>query len=341
MHVTERCNLRCRHCYQSAKTLEMSFEEVTAAIDNVKDAIRGWAMDHEMVVSPSLHITGGEPVVRKDLFDVVSYGRECGFSVSLMSNGTMIDSEAARRVADCGVADVQISIDGLEETHDAVRGPGSFRRALVGVESLVTGGVETNLNVTVSRLNAGEVAGLARLGCDLGASAVAFSRLVPTGTGAGLESALLSREEVAALYEEIRELGDGGGIAVTSRDPLAVVAGMSDDVPEVDVPIGGCAAGMFGVTIASDGTIMPCRRMDMPVGNILEHSFRELWVESPVLSALRTRDAYHGGCETCAYWAVCRGCRAIALAHARAGGADDCLGPDPQCPYWRPMGGAD
>jgi radical SAM protein with 4Fe4S-binding SPASM domain len=319
----------------------MSFEEVTAAIDNVKDALSGWAVDQQVRVSPSLHITGGEPLVRKDLFDVVSYGRECGFGVSIMSNGTMIDAEAARRIADRGVSDVQISIDGLEDTHEAVRGPGSFRRALVGVKSLVAAGVETNLNVTVSNLNAGQVAGLARLGRDLGASAVAFSRLVPTGTGAGLESALLGREGVAALYEEISEVGDGGGIAVTSRDPLAVVAAMDDDVPEVDIPVGGCAAGMFGVTIASDGTIMPCRRMDMPIGNILECSFRELWVESPVLSALRTRDAYHGGCETCAYWVVCRGCRAIALARARAGGADDCLGPDPQCPYWRPVGGAD
>jgi radical SAM protein with 4Fe4S-binding SPASM domain len=102
---------------------------------------------------------------------------------------------------------------------------------------------------------------------------------------------------------------------------------------QAGMPIGGCAAGIFGVTITADGTIMPCRRMDLPIGNIKEVSFRELWAGSPVLWSLRRREDYHGGCESCRYWAICRGCRAIALAYARANGQEDYLGPDPQCPY--------
>jgi len=73
--------------------------------------------------------------------------------------------------------------------------------------------------------------------------------------------------------------------------------------------------------------------MDLPIGNIKKDSFRELWVESPVLVALRSRESYHHGCQSCRYWPVCRGCRAIALAYSRAEGKDDYLGPDPQCPY--------
>ncbi len=334
-HVTEKCNLRCRHCYQSVTAREMSLLEIRAALDNVGDAIRGWATDYEFDVSPSLHITGGEPLVRRDIFDVVEHGRARGFTVSLMSNGTLVDADRARRIKASGVADVQVSIEGLEETHDFIRGDGSFRKALAGIANLVAQGVDTNLNVTVSRLNSGEVAELVALARGIGAGGVAFSRLVPTGGGESLSRAMLSSEEVAALYEEIRRYDGEGGPVVTSRDPLAAVAGIDGEIPQVEVPVGGCAAGMFGVTIGSDGTIMPCRRMDMPVGSILEQSFRDLWVESPVLCALRDRQQYHDGCDSCVYWPVCRGCRAIALAHSRATGGDDCLGPDPQCPYWR------
>jgi radical SAM protein with 4Fe4S-binding SPASM domain len=253
--------------------------------------------------------------------------------VSLMSNGTLIDSDMARRISEAGVSDVQISLDGLEVTHDNLRGRGSFRRTLTGIRNLVEQGVEANINLTVSRLNMGETGGLVHLAEELGVGAIAFSRLVPTGRGKELSSEALSCEEVAHFYEGLQKFNDESKVVVTSRDPLAGISGMEGDIPQTEMPVGGCAAGIFGVTITADGTIMPCRRMNLPVGNINEVSFRELWVESPVLWSLRKREVYHDGCESCRYWSVCRGCRAIALAYARASGNEDYLGPDPQCPY--------
>jgi AdoMet-dependent heme synthase len=332
-HLTERCNLRCRHCYQSGAVPEMGYEEICRAVDNVRSAIQSWVTEYEMQMSPSFHFTGGEPFLRKDLFEILGYVRDCGFSVSLMSNGTLIDSDIARRIKEAGVNDVQISLDGLEAIHDSLRGRGSYKRTLQGIGNLVAQGVEANINLTVSRINMGQTGKLVRLAEELGVSAIAFSRLVPTGQGKGLSSETLTPQEVANFYGELRKHKDNPKVVVTSRDPLAAIAEMDGEGFQAGMPIGGCAAGIFGVTITADGTIMPCRRMDLPIGNIKEVSFRELWAGSPVLWSLRRREDYHGGCESCRHWAVCRGCRAIALAYARANGQEDYLGPDPQCPY--------
>lgn len=332
-HVTERCNLRCRHCYQSKAVPQMESEEIYRAIDNIGQAIRSWVRVHGMDISPSFHFTGGEPFLRNDLFSIIAYARSRGFSVSLMSNGTLVDEDLAGQVRAAGVDDVQVSLDGLGETHDALRGRGSFERALKGIRNLLARGVDTNINVTVSKLNVGEVEGLVRLAEEVGAGGIAFSRLVPSGRGAALIGQALTPPELAAFFDRLTVLQQKSRVAVVSRDPLFSVAGMKEvEVPQAQIPVAGCAAGMFGVTIAADGTITPCRRMDLPVGNIRTDDFRELWAESPVLWSLRTQESY-SECRECRYWAVCRGCRAVALGFSRVAGKDEYLGADPQCPY--------
>jgi radical SAM protein with 4Fe4S-binding SPASM domain len=337
LHMTERCNLRCAYCYQTGSATEMSYAEICRAIDNVKDGIEGWATDYQLDISPSLHLTGGEPLLRDDVYAVLGYAWDRGFAISLMTNGTLIESGVAWQLGEGLVSDVQVSLDGLEPVHDSLRGRGSYEKALNGIRNLVAQGVETSINVTVSAVNRPEVAELVRLAEDLEVGAIAFSRMVAAGRGAELGGSSLTREEVASLYGELRELDLRSSVSVISRDPLAIVATLGDNIPDTELPVGGCAAGLFGITIASDGTVMPCRRMNLPIGNIGETSFRELWASSPVLWALRRREGYHDGCDECLYWPVCRGCRAIALAFSRAEGREDYLGGDPQCPYQRPL----
>ena len=98
-----------------------------------------------------------------------------------------------------------------------------------------------------------------------------------------------------------------------------------------DIPLGGCAAGVSGMTILPDGTLTPCRRLYIPVGNIRKDSFREVWATSEVLEGIRDRSRYKGKCGSCKRWADCRGCRAIAYAFSRAQGKSDFLAEDPQC----------
>jgi len=315
---------------------EMSYGETCHAIDNIKDAFKSWVTEYGMEVSPSFHFTGGEPFLRKDLFAILDYARYRGFPVSLMTNGTLITSEVARRIREAGVTDVQASLDGLETVHNTIRGHDSFGRALEGIDNLISAGVDTSINLTVSRLNMDQIAELVKLAEQHGISAVSVSRLVPCGQGKELCNEMLNPRELCDLYRNLHRLKTTSKVAVVSRDPLALIAEIEDEAPETEFPVGGCAAGVFGVTIATDGSIMPCRRMNLSIGNIKDRSFRKVWAESPVLWSLRNRESYHDGCKTCRYWAICRGCRAVALAFSESHGGRDFLGPDPQCPYYRP-----
>jgi radical SAM protein with 4Fe4S-binding SPASM domain len=334
-HVTEKCNLACTHCYQSGSRPEMSLSQIKSAIDNVKDAVKSWVQEYQMEIVPGFHFTGGEPLLRRNLFDILDYSRNSGFSLALMTNGTLITLEKASLIKQAGVAEVQVSLEGTKSTHDAVRGKGSFSKAIRGINQLLNAGVYTHINVTLSRLNMLEVDGLVRLAEANAVPALSFSRLVPCGRGAELVSQMLTSQELAAFYANLKHYSDSA-VKVSSLDPLAGLTQFERDLPEMDFPVAGCAAGVFGITIAADGSIMPCRRMDLSIGNIKEVSFRELWAESPVLWALRQRESYHGNCAACRYWAVCRGCRAVALANARREGKEDYLGADPQCPYFTP-----
>jgi radical SAM protein with 4Fe4S-binding SPASM domain len=141
---------------------------------------------------------------------------------------------------------------------------------------------------------------------------------------------MLSSENVKDLYSRIFAL-DTGDLELVTGDPLAS-QGKEKNGDELGVvPIGGCAAGVSGVTILPDGTIVPCRRLCIPLGNIRKDSFREIWATSRVLEALRSRSRYQGKCAVCKRWAQCRGCRAIAYAFSRAQGEGDFLAEDPQC----------
>jgi AdoMet-dependent heme synthase len=337
-HLTEKCNLHCLHCYQQTRTGEMPREEICKAIDLLAETVEYWVTHYDTEVSPGIHFTGGEPLVREDLFELLLHARHRGFYTSLMSNGTLMTDKKARELRDAGIQDVQISLDGTEPVHDTIRGKGSFQNAVGGICNLVAAGVETNINMTVSELNYTELDPLLRLAEQLGVSTVGFSRLVPCGRGKELLEQVLTPEHLSLLSQQVADKSRDGGVLLVSRDPLIRVANIANDtdIPQTDFPVGGCSAGIFGVTITADGTIMPCRRMDLAIGNIKTDNFRELWMESPVLVALRDRHSYHGNCQSCRFWTVCRGCRAIALACAREAGNEDYLGDDHQCAHFAP-----
>jgi radical SAM protein with 4Fe4S-binding SPASM domain len=336
-HLTELCNLQCRHCYQNVAVPALHFEDICRGIDSLKDTFDSWVTEYKMELSPGFHFTGGEPFLRDDLMDILEYVRQYGYDTALMSNGTLITDSVALELRQARVKEVQVSIEGMEEVHDSIRGKDSFRRALRGLENLVDCGIDTSINLTLSRLNIGEIDGLVRLAENMGIGAVTFSRLVACGRGNELSDQMLTPQELADFYLKVKQKQADTGVAFTSRDPLFTVATLEEEIPDTDFPLGGCAAGVFGITIGSDGGVMPCRRMDLTIGNIKETPFRELWADSPVLWSLRNREEYHGRCGSCYYWAVCRGCRAIALAFARSQGREDFLGPDPQCSYYRPV----
>jgi radical SAM protein with 4Fe4S-binding SPASM domain len=332
-HLTERCNLRCTHCYQTGgKIEELSLAEIRKVMDEIIDMLKAWSEMYQLEFSPSMNITGGEPFLRKDLFEILEEMSTAGFAIFLLTNGTLIDEEKAEDLARLGINGVQVSIEGPEEIHDSIRGSGSFAASCKGISHLVKAGLRVTLNATLSEINAEKFQDMVDIAIALGVQRLGFSRLVPSGRGLDLVNRMIDREGVGKIYESIFGL-DTGTLKIVTGDPVA--SQMRNGLEIVDdcgsIATGGCAAGVSGLTILPDGAVIPCRRLAIPLGNVREDSLREIWVNSEILNQLRDRSQYKGRCGSCARWALCRGCRAIAHAYSLTQGEGDILAEDPQC----------
>lgn len=346
----------------------MSLTEIKTTVRHISDTIQQWSDTYEIPFSASSNITGGEPLLRKDLPKILQELARYHFNISVLTNGTLMEKETARMLADFSVRGVQVSLEGPEIIHEKIRGKHSFSSAIRGVEFLLDAGIPVTLNVTLSELNADFITDMVSLATDLGVQRLGFSRLVPYGRGFSMLTRMLTKERVREVYEQIfstkapsseqehipqAPLFNRGPEAhsdlnpylsgkptvlkceelqIVTGDPVASQLGVEaiDDDFEA-VPVGGCAAGVSGVTLLPDGTISPCRRLDISIGNILKDSLREVWATSSVLNVLRDKNAYKGKCKTCKRWSNCRGCRAIAYAYALSQGRNDFLDEDPQC----------
>ncbi len=330
-HLTERCNLRCTHCYQEDRRREeMSLTEIQHVVDEIAEMMRDWKEAYGINFSTSFNITGGEAFLREDIFDILDAIVTRGFDIYVLSNGTLITKERSSILASLEVKGVQVSMEGPEEIHDVIRGRGSFASALRGIRNLLEAQVKVSLNTTLSCINAGHFMGMVDLAASLGVQRLGFSRLVPSGRGVVLLDKMLEKEAVKNLYSEILSLRPAG-LEIVTGDPVASQLASSVHEDAGVIPSGGCAAGVSGITILADGTLTPCRRLNIPIGNIRRDSLREVWAMSEVLGLLRNKASYKGKCATCKNWALCRGCRAIAYAYALAKGQGDFLAEDPQC----------
>jgi len=332
-HLTERCNLKCKHCYQEGRKLqELSREQIFAVIDEIAEMLQAWRQNYDLEFQPSFNVTGGEPFLRPDFFAILEQMTGIGFEIYVLSNGTIITAERARRLKELQVNGVQVSLEGPREIHDAIRGPGSFAASLQGIRTLMATGLQVSLNATLSRVNAGYFRDLVVVARSLGVPRLGFSRLVPSGQGRTMLDQMLSTAQVKELYEEVLSL-KVDGLTITTGDPMAAQMRVPAPV-EIDpepFPCGGCSAGVAGLTILADGAVVPCRRLHLPLGKVGRDSLREIWATAPILEALRDKSRYAGKCGACAHWADCRGCRAIAYEYARSQGHPDFLAPDPQC----------
>ena len=331
-HLTERCNLACTHCYQGEKkAAEMTFGEIRRTIGKISETIRQWSDAYAIPFLPGISVTGGEPFLRKDLSKILQEIRKDDFDISILTNGTLVDKEKARSLADLPVKNVQVSLEGPESIHEAVRGKHSFASAVRGIEHLRDAGISVTVNVTLSEVNAACFSDMVLLASNLGVARLGFSRLVPSGRGLALLPRMLPKERLREVYEAIFSLKIPG-LEIVTGDPVASRIGEGEpDSDDGSFAFGGCAAGVSGLTLLPDGTITPCRRMGIPIGNILGDSLRDIWAASDVLNLLRNKNAYKGRCGTCKRWSRCRGCRAIAYAWSLSQGRNDFLEEDPQC----------
>jgi len=333
-HPTERCNLRCRHCYQGRrKAEEMTANEVKREIDGATRMFQAWEQEHGIRVSPSIHFTGGEPFLYDGLWDVMAYARAKGYGLAVMTNGCLITEEDAQRVFDLGISDIQVSLEGPPNLHASIRGEGSFNAAAKGVEYLAAAGNNVSANVTLSRINVGKIEETTEIAKEMGFHSIGFSRIVPCGRGKALIDHFLSPQELKSAYQKIVSLNTPS-FKVLSGDPLAGTLSGINPPSGCNLTLSGCSAGFSGITLTSDGSVMPCRRIGLVAGNLKTKSLRAIWASSRLLWRLRRKESYTGKCGRCSLWPSCRGCRAVAYAYSLAQGEPDLFADDPQC--WMP-----
>ena len=328
--VTRSCNLNCVHCRAAAERgpyeNELLTEECRGFIDAVVEFSR-----------PVIIFTGGEPLLRPDLFEVVAYATHKGLRSVMAVNGTLLDPRSVHEAKKAGIRRVSISLDGARpETHDAFRGvAGAFEGALRGIRYLKEAGLEFQINTTVTRTNLHEIDHILRLAVELGAAAEHIFMLVPTGRGKDMAGEEVSAEDYERTLEWFydqtacvplqlkatcapqyyRIVHQKGGAAALDRDGLNAFTR-------------GCLGGVSFCFVSHTGDVQPCGYLDIVCGNVRERAFRELWYDGPVFNDLRNPDKLQGKCGRCEYRVVCGGCRA--RAYAREG---NYLGEEPFCPY--------
>jgi len=330
-HLTERCNLRCRHCYQGgSKVREMTVGEVKREIDGATQTFQAWEQEHGIRVSPSIHFTGGEPFLYRGLSDVLAYSKATGYGVAMMTNGCLITKERAKKISHLGISDIQVSLEGPPVLHASIRGRGSFQAAAKGVEALVSAGNSVSANVTLSRLNIDKIEETVEVAKAIGFDRIGFSRMVPCGRGRALLDQFLTPQELKSAYQKILSMNTPT-FEVVSGDPLAGTLSETKLPSGCNLTLSGCSAGFSGVTVTSDGSVMPCRRIGLVAGNLKKKSLRAIWASSRLLWQLRRRESYGGKCGRCSLWPSCRGCRAVAYAYSSTQGKPDLFADDPQC----------
>jgi len=336
--VTRRCNLACVHCRAGARDQVYPDELTTSEGLDLLTDLASWA-------KPLVILTGGEPLLREDVFDLAAHGSSLGLRMVMAPNGTLLTPELAVRSKEAGIKRVSISIDGATaKSHDRFRQQeGAFAGALAGVEAAKAAGLEFQLNTTITPANLEELAAIHDLAKDLGAAAHHIFLLVPTGRGrrlAGLEAEEYERTlnwfyeqrspEMALkatcaphYYRILRQRAKEEGEKVTFESH------------GLEAVTRGCLGGVGFAFLSHVGQVQPCGYLELSAGNVRQTPFREIWESSELFLGLRDFGRYKGKCGRCEYIKVCGGCRARAYA-----ATGDHLAAEPLCTY-QPAGGRD
>jgi len=343
--VTYGCNLKCKHCYATAGRLwndELTTEQAKHAID---------IFDRAGVTI--LAFSGGEPLVRPDILELVRYAADKGIYVAMATNGTLITKKKAKEMKEAGVEFVQISLDGANaETHDAFRGiNGAFDKTVQGIKNCVNEKFFVEVSTTVTKYNYKEIPNIIEFSEKLGADWFMAFNFIPTGRGKDITKVDLSPEEREDMLKLLwNELKTRSKINVLSTAPQFARVALQQEKEEKEkiVPthfynpklagqlvdlaefIGGCGAGRFYMGMRANGDIQPCVFFPLKLGNILKDDFEDLWINNPILNELRNKDILKESCGSCEYRYYCGGCRARAYGYT-----GDYLAPDPGCIYNR------
>ena len=322
-NTTNRCNLRCKHCYISAEDRGYGNELTTAEAEE-------FITDLAEMRAPVLLFSGGEPLIRPDIFHLSRYATDKGLRVVLSTNGTLITPEIAKSIKESGMQYVGVSLDGLQETHDEFRRlTGALEKALQGIRNSMEVGLKTGVRFTINKFNREDLPGVLDLLEQEGIPRFCMYHLVYSGRGKEMMDMDTSREEkletIKFLVDKTIELYEKGvetelltvdnhadGVYIynylISKDP-----DRAEEVMQLLKMHGGCSAGTKFSNVDPQGNVHPCQFWQhVNLGNVRERKFSEIWNDenNEFLIGMRQKDKMlKGRCGQCSFKTVCGGCR--------------------------------
>lgn len=332
--TTRNCNLACVHCRASADKGPFKEElDIQCAFD-LMDQIAE-------IGKPIIILTGGEPLLREDIFDIAKYGTNKGFRMVMAPNGTLITENKAKQMSDAGIKRISVSLDGAnKESHDVFRGVnGAFEGAVKGIEIAKKQGLEFQINTTVTRANFNGIKAIHELAVKLGAVAHHIFLLVPTGRGKYIIDQEISAKDYESTLNWFCELRETTPLQLKATCAPHYYRILRQRAKEqgktvtfkthgLDAVTRGCLGGTGFCFISHRGIVQPCGFLDINCGDVRKMSFKDIWNNSDVFNTLRDFDNLKGKCKTCEYKKVCGGCRA--RAYELTG---DYMAEEPLCSY--------
>ncbi len=330
--ITPRCNLNCIHCRTTASMdlkEKLTFDQIVSTIDEISTRYK-----------PVVVLTGGEPLLRRDLFDIADHIRSKGMRVGLATNGTLVSRSVAERIRE-HIDIVSLSLDGsTASVHDDFRKvSGAFDATVRAAGNLKSAGVEFIVNSSFTKRNQHDIENTYRLAKSLGARAWYMFLIVPTGRAKELFDELISRDDyyrILRWHFEMELKEKEIFVRPTCAPEYYALCDIESRRQNIDYKrrslsfstggAKGCIAAQSIAFIGYDGEVKPCSYFLRSAGNILEGGFLKIWDESEIFRKLRDFSSYNKKCAHCRYIGICGGCRARADAYY-----GDFLAEDPYC----------
>ncbi len=340
-NITQACNLTCKHCYQDAKHKpladELTTDEKLDLLDQMADE---WV--------PFVAFAGGEPLIARDLWDVLEKCKQRGFHVTVATNGMLLTPEMCARLKEAGVKYIEVSIDSINpEEHDEFRGMrGAWERSIQGIKNSVAAGIRTGMAMCFTRETVHTVDDAVQFAIDLGCKTFAHFNFIPVGRGKEIMHHDMTPGQRELLMRKLHRHLEEGKISIISTAPQfgrsCIVYGSDEGVfatghagkgegkktMVLSRYIGGCGAGRCYCSIQPNGIINACVYIPSEeVGDIRRQSFKEIW-NNALFDTLSDRDDRGDHCGVCDYKHYCGGCRARSLSYT-----GDIQAGDPGCVY--------
>lgn len=335
---TIRCNLTCAHC-RRIESEETAYQDLSTS--DAKYLIQQVAkLGQDQSMMPVLVFSGGEPLCREDIFELISLAKSLGIIPALATNGTLIDPDIADKILSSGIMRVSVSLDGAtSEVHNKLRQlAGSFERAIEGIGYLRERKIPFQINMTLTRHNAHQLGDIYNLAKSLGAVAVHIFMLVPVGCGISLaDTDMLTPEQYEQEMLEIHKLDSLGQlqIKVTCGPHYERIKRQEKASSAIKAHPGnkhmqskGCLAGLGVLFVGHQGDIFPCGYLPIKCGNVLENKLSDVWYNNYDLARMRNENELEGKCGVCGYRQICGGCRGRAYS-----ATGNYMAEEPFCAY--------